>query len=447
MVEARLALANRQDDPKASLLLEDLNSYEAVVQTEVIERTLPQTREVDDGFQIIDHRPGHGGLGALAATEKRAAQQELAFQTDGYLRGDNTDRTGHPGAAANLAKTNTGVTTEQVADALRSADLTVNMGLDLFAKGGAFRGPSGKLKTGALRMKNIYELPLKKGPMYLERRQMIEYALEPATEKADRSRPRIDPSDHPISAGVNVGRRIKGAAPGYGKVVLVLKPSVKDRCTFTPGDSFNAFEARVTGDKIALYEAKVTEMLKPTGDFLDADREALRNHPTKLQAMYAALDQMKGQDFGAGQPFLDAFHSGPLGVAGLSPSSHLGFLLANAAIDTFRERPGAGGHVTTSERISHMVADLNKNVLDPVVAGVQDDQRINLKVNNSIEAQVYGGVDLASDVAEIRYPPLDISKMSKQAYDDCVQGLRQMESELGVRVVQYQLADVKRDHR
>ena len=441
MVEMRLALANRQNDPQARLLLEDLNSYEAMVQMEVIERSLPQTREVDD-FRIIDHGPERGRLAAQAATEKRAAQRELDFQTDSYLRGDDTVRTEHPGAAAKLA--NAGVTTAQVADALRSADLTINLGLELFAKGGAFRDQSGKLVTTAPRLKNIYELPQTKGPLYLDRRKIVEYALEPATEQADRSGSNIDPSDHPISAGVNVGRRIDGAAPGYGEVVLVLKDSVKDRCTFTPSDSFIAFEARVTRDKIELYKAKVAEMLAPGGGLQEADRKALLDDPTKLNAMFAALDQMEGEDFGAGRPFLDAFQSGPLREVDPNPASLLNYRLANAAIDAFRDRPGAGGHVTTSERMSHLIADLNKDVVDQVVAGVQDDTRINLPINNYIEAQVYGGVDLASDVAEIRYFAQNTGTMTpqqKKAYLDSVEGVRQLGKELGVRVVQHQPAE------
>jgi hypothetical protein len=449
MVEVRLALANRANDreapdPMARLLLEDLNSYEAMVQTEVIERTLPQTREVDDGSQIIDHGPQRGQLAALAATESRAAKRELDFQTPSYLRGEDTDRTGHPGAAAKLA--NTGLTTEQVADALRSADLTINVGFELFTKGGGFRDPSGKLVTNALRVKNIYELPQKKHTVYLERRKMVEYALEPATEQADRSG--IDPSNHPISAGVNVGRRIDGAAFGYGYVVLVLRDSVKDRCTFTPSDSFNVFEARVTGDKIKLYKEKVAEMLEPGGGLLEAGGQALLDDPTKLDAMFTELEKMEGPDFGAGRPFLDAFHSGPLRAVDPDPDFHstvLGSLLTNAAIDTFRKRPGAGGHVTTSERISHIVADLNQDVLDDIVTGVRDAQRINLPINNYIEAQVYGGVDLASDVAEIRYPALDTSQMLPQlkpGYLDSVEGLMQVAKKLGVPVVPYQPADV-----
>jgi hypothetical protein len=444
MVEVRLALANRANDPKARLLLEDLNSYEAMVHTEVIERTLPQPREDDDGFQNIDHGPKGGGLAALKATEDRAFKLELARQTDDYLRGDDPRRTGHPGAEAKLE--NTGVTIEEVEDALRSADLTINMGLKLFAKGGAFRDKSGKLVTGALRMKNIYDLPQEeKGPDYLKRRKLVEHALEPETAKVDA--PGIDPDNHPISAGVNVGRRVRGAAPGYGEVVLILKPSVKARCTYTARDSFKVFEASVTREKIALYRAKVDEMLQPGSDLLKADRKALRDDPTKLNAMFNALEQMVAQNlsFGPDRPFIDEFQRALREVAP-EPRSRLNYQLMNAAIDIFRKRPGAGGHVTTSDRMSHLIAGLNKNVLDHIVTGVRDAGQINLPINDYIEAQVYTGVDFASDVAEIRYPPRDTKRMSKQAYDDCVQGLRKMASELGIPVVAYKEADVERGH-
>jgi len=163
--------------------------------------------------------------------------------------------------------------------------------------------------------------------------------------------------------------------------------------------------------------------------------------------MFAALDLMENQVYGAGRPFLRAFNHGPLAEMGPNPNTLLNYQLANVAIDTFRERPGAGGHVTTSERISHMVADFNQDTLDHIATGVQDDQRINLPINDYIEAQVYGGVDLASDVAEIRYIAQDTSKMrsaEKDAYLDSVEGLNQMAREMGVRVVEHQPADVER---
>lgn len=456
MVEYRLRLANLADpdggnDPEAGSLLENLNSYEAMIHAEVIERSLQPAGEVDD-FQVIDHGPKLGQLGALANTEKRAAHRELDVQSDDYLRGDPwAERTEDPAATAKLA--NTGLTVEQVGDALRSADLTINVGLKLFAKGGAFRDPSGALVTGAPRMKNIYELPEAKGPLYLERRQMVEHALEPATERADRSG--IDPGNHPISAGVNVGRRIAGAAPGYGEVVLVLKDSVKDRCTFTASDSFNApfSGARATPEKIARFKAEVDGMLEEGGGLDEPDRQRLRAQGTALSDMFAELEKMadQGQGFPADRPIERFVTDELLRGIDVGKNTPLKYRLATAAMESFMEKPAAGSdHVTTPERMSHIITDLNQNVVEAIATGVQDERRINLPVNKYVEAQVYGGIDLANDVAEIRFFEKDVSQMKsqeeKEAYLDSVKGMRQMADELGVRVVRYKPEEAKLTH-
>lgn len=438
MVEFRLALANRQDDPMARLMLEDLNGYEAMVHMEVVERSAQRPGEVDE-FQVLDHGPKLGQLGALASTEKRAADRDMAMQSDSYLRGEHADRAEHPGAAAKLA--GTGLSPDQVTEALRSADLTVNVGPGLFVKGGPFRDEEGALRTEPQRLKNIYELPQRKGPQYLERRQMIEHGLEPVTQRADRGG--IDADNHPISAGVNVGQRIAGSAPGYGGIVLVLKDSVKDRCTFTAGDSFKAFEAQVTPEKLALYKARVAELLGPESPVPEQARQELLGHPTALTTFFAELDNMVGQDFGAHRPFLDVLESanGPMREIDPGKVTLLKYRLQNLAIDTFMERPAAGSaHVTTPERMAHMIADFNQNVVDPIATGVRDDRRVNLPVNNYIEAQVYGGIDLANDVAEIRFFEKDVNTLDaaqKKEYLDSVEGLRQIAKDLGVRVVRY----------
>ena len=159
--------------------------------------------------------------------------------------------------------------------------------------------------------------------------------------------------------------------------------------------------------------------------------------------MFTQLDGMAGQDFGAGRPFLDAFARGPMREVDPGQATNLNYRLTNAAIEIFADRPG-GGHVMTLERMSHMTADFNKDVVDAIVPAVQDQGRINLPVNDYLEAQVYGGIDLASDVAEIRFFEKDTSAMTpqqKQAYLDSVEGVRQLGKELGVRVVQHQPAE------
>jgi hypothetical protein len=440
MVDYRLGLASRAEagplvDPEAGAMLEGLNSYEAMVHAEVIERSLQPAPEMD-GFQPIDHGPKLGQMGALANTEKRAAHRELGAQSDAYLRGDPwADRTEDPGAMAKVGPT--GLTVGQVSDALRSADLTINVGPKLFAKGGPFRDQSGALLAGP-RLKNIYELPQAKGPLYLERRQMVEHALEPATERADREG--IDPGNHPISAGVNVGRRIAGSAPGYGEIVLVLKDSVKDRCTFTASDSFNApfSGVQATPEKIAQFKARVAGMLEPGGGLSEPDRQRLAGQSQALSNVFVELDRLAVQGF---PPDRSMEHFLTHDLLRDIDGGRIKYQLATAAMDSFMERSPAGSdHVTTPERMSHLIADLNQNVVDAIATSVQDEQRINLPVNKYIEAQVYGGIDLANDVAEIRFFEKDTSQMApqeKETYLDSLEGMRRMADELGIRVVRY----------
>jgi hypothetical protein len=451
MLEFRLALGTRQGDPMARSLLEDLNSYEGMVHMEMAERSLQGARE-DEGFELVDRGPKGGQLGALASAEKRAADREMNFQSDSYLRGEDTARTEHPGATAKL--TGSTLTPKQVADAMRSADLTINLSPKLFAKGGPFLDDAGKLRPGGAHLKNIYELPQggDKGTSYVDRRQIIEHGLEPATQRADKSG--VDPSNHPISAALDVGKRTGGAAgTAYGTAFVVLKDSVKERSTFTPRDAFYAYEAHVTPKSIAAYKHAVSELLQPGSALSETGRKALSEHPTALAKIFTELDKLVDQSFGVGHPetFEDAFRGGLLrdlemgSVAGVTEADVE--KLFNAAIDIFMDKTPGGSHVTTPERLSHLIADLDQqNVLKPITSGIDDPRRVNLEVSQYIEAQVYGGVDLANDVKEIHFRDDDVRFMTagqKREFLEARAGAEQMAKELGVPLVLFKMEDTE----
>ncbi len=453
MLEFRLALATRQDDPMARSLLEDLNSYEGMVHMAVAERSLQGASE-DEGFVIVEPGPGPRGgqLGALASAEKRAANREMAFQSDSYLRGDDTVRTEHPGATTKLA--GTGLTPKQVGDAMRSADLTVNLPPKLFAKGGAFLDEAGQLRPGGAQLKNIYELAQggDKGTGYVERRQIIEHGLEPATERADRSG--VDPSNHPISAALDVGRRSGGAAgTAYGTAFLVLKDSVKERSTFTPRDAFFSYEAHATPENIARYKSAVHDLLQSDSALSEAGRKVLTQDPTALTKLFTELDKVAGQSFGLGHPesFEDAFRGTIMGHLQLGATAGVSDAdvekLYNVAVDIFMDKTPGGSHVTTPERLSHLVADLDRqNVLDPMLPGIQDPRRVNLDVGQYIEAQVYGGIDLARDVKEIRFRDDDVrfmTKSQKEEFQAARSGAEQLAKELNVPLVLFKAEDAE----
>ena len=241
MLELRLALANRPDDPRAQSLLQDLNSWEGMVNMEVAERSLA-------GLPDTGRKPQLSGahLEMLASTERAAAKKELVQQSDDYLKGKpGAGRSEDPGALRRLQGKSIGA--PELTQLMRSADLTVNLPRELFDPGGAFIGQDGRVKPEGLQLKNIFELPSDvKGPEYLERRQIIEHAQVPGLKEREKSG--LDPKLHPISAGLNVGRMVAGAAPRYGWAFLVLKDQVKERATFTPTDSFYAFESTLGED-------------------------------------------------------------------------------------------------------------------------------------------------------------------------------------------------------
>jgi hypothetical protein len=52
----------------------------------------------------------------------------------------------------------------------------------------------------------------------------------------------LQPAERPIYGGLNVCNGRNVAAPHYGRSFFKLKPHVRDRCTFMPGDSWAVIE-------------------------------------------------------------------------------------------------------------------------------------------------------------------------------------------------------------
>jgi hypothetical protein len=99
--------------------------------------------------------------------------------------------------------------------------------------------------------KNFWKVPRKEGwdhQKYGHQREATELALHPLSplppsELHMQGAPGLDLKEYgtsdqrPISAALNIGYFYGGAAPVYGTSYLVLRDNVKQRCTFTAGDS------------------------------------------------------------------------------------------------------------------------------------------------------------------------------------------------------------------
>ena len=233
MLELRIKLATDEHSLAAQAALGDLNTWEALVQTELSERSLLATDAVagpQDGTTLTGRQAG-----TIAHVELRAQKRELGWQSDEYLRGDQgAVRSDSPTALT--AAQRTGLPLAAISKLVREADLTINLPGRLFEPGEAFFDADGQVIPGQARLQNIFQRPSnEKGDLYVERRRLVEHTEMPTLAKLDAAG--FDPADHPISAALNPGRNLHGGgfAGGYGDCFLVLKDQVKQsRATYTP---------------------------------------------------------------------------------------------------------------------------------------------------------------------------------------------------------------------
>lgn len=416
MTEFRLLLANRPDDPVAQRALADLNSWEGMVHMAVAERSIvprgaPQLEEI-----------GGRQLQTLAHVEKRSAGRELVAQTDEWLRGeDGATRTEDPRATASLH--GKGVTVAEVGKLLREAPLTINLWGTLFSPGGPFVGKDGKPLGDEARVKNLFELPIDtKGPDYYERRQMIEHAELPTLERQDRDG--VVGGDHPISAALNPGRNLVGGGfkGGYGDCFLVLKDSVKERATYTPTDSFFAYEVRLTRENVDALKLDLARLAREGHPGLsESALEALRKEPSEaLKTLLERLEARIGTAYGLGHPTsVESLVGDELiaGIEGFTPPD--GEPILNLALRHLIDRSPGSNHVASFERLAQVIGGVNGNadgfdMVGALATAQQDPKRVNLALGGYVEAQIFGGVDMRRDVEEIRYNPQTMSKQARQ---------------------------------
>ncbi len=435
MLELRLELANRPDDPRAQWLLQDLNNWEGMVHMEVAERSLA-------GLPDTGLKPQLSGahLEMLSGVDRAAAKKELVQQSDEYLKGaPDAARSDDPAAVRRLQGKSIGV--PEVTQMMRSADLTINLPEYLFEPGVAFIGEDGSVKPSP-QLQNIFDRPIEeKGPAYVERRQIIEHAEVPGLKEREKSG--IDPSLHPYSAALNVGRGLGGAAPTYGALAfLVLKDQVKERATFTPTDSFYTFTATLDRDNIAHCKARLAQLTEGDSNLSEEGRTALGS---LLPQINQDLDNAVGRSFGLGHPqtFEDFFHDeiGSEVLNRLQTSGDKEYVY-NVMLDSVIDRSREANRVASYERLGQVIGDLQDATIDSLESGAKDRQRVNLPINDGkyVEAQVFGGIDLTKDVKAIHFmdfPPGE----GPPGYDNQRAGIEALAKSLNVPVVLFKQHD------
>ena len=427
MLDLRLTLQTTPNNLSAASALMGLNMFEAQVNEEIAARVLQSSPEIgaaQGGLPPLTDRQ----LTTLADIEARSFRRDLNRQNDAYLEGNMAAAYTHTPSSVTAADA-VGLPVDDLAAVLKEADLTINLGTHLFKPGGPFIDAQKRPKPEAMKMQNIFERPAdQKGPLYIERRVAFEHAEMPTLRMLDMANGGPLAADHPVSAGVNVGRNIGGAAPSYGKCLVILKDEVKqNRATFTARDSFQTSTAVVTQASADAFMIELERRIADASPGLGtpADwRQLKRDLPEIRNRLDAAakngtrmgLGETKGLGGFVQRDLLAGLKSGEMSKG----ESILGFnLLLNLTAKHLNDPVESPGHVATFQRMGEILGGVKNTTAEPVLAGIaataSDPLRVNAVAGGYIEAQVFGGIDLTRDVKEIRIAPGELDDDTRQS--------------------------------
>ena len=178
------------------------------------------------------------------------------------------------------------VTLKQIGDVMRSKELTINMDLDvLLDKSAIITNPDQPIDSvWSLKERGIEV----KSEGYQQKRDAVERAMFPELNHTrERGRTR------PVYSALNMQGSAFGAANIlYGNAVIVLKPEVARRATFTVNDSFFTVAFAITPEKRANFYA----LVGGAPGLPDALKTALAKPDSpERKAMDAWFDQMENQ--------------------------------------------------------------------------------------------------------------------------------------------------------
>lgn len=284
------------------------------------------------------------------------------------------------------------VSVREMADVLRSAELTININPDILL------GDSSIMARPDEPMSNIFHLAnqniLPKGEGYLAQRDAAERLLFPELEGHE-----VMADERPVYGALNIQRRRIGAvgsSSGYGTVAIVLKPEVARRATYIAEDTFYAPVINLAQNRREHFYALLD------GSGLSPEKAAaLRNADSPehkaLESWFDKLAQIPDCR-------TDAFKALPdgLGLQG-EEDGYLCGLLTDCFGDRAATRRLMATHDNLEALIPHM-SDLDGNMLAQAAMQSKSGEmpRITLSGAQYIEAQIHGPLVPSRDIAEIR---------------------------------------------
>ena len=216
----------------------------------------------------------------------------------------------------------------------------------------------------------------------------------------------VQPSDRPYYAGINIGRRTRGAAgcSSYGNSYFVLAEAVKERSTVTPSDSFNISSYVITDEALRELKGKIpdsvllqlTELKDPTRKYKAHDFEDL------------IFEKIVDRD-----------------------------IRMFATINRYtRKEDTEWKKVATLDRMEGIVRWFSDQQLKAISEIAKDPRNINQPVSDYVEAQIHGAINFSTDVREMR-----IARWEVEASSTCRSNLEKFAAKHGLTVTYFNLKD------
>ena len=305
------------------------------------------------------------------------------------------------------------VSAQQIADKMRTCELTINLDPELFVgrvfdsngkplattKDGHLVVPEGAL-PGAdgldFSFKNCFELPKRPGAEgYMRIREKVEDTMFPVLGTDGTT------ADRPVYGALNIADKALGPAQTYGKAVIVFKDSVKQSATYTYGDTFDILridksdKARQSFIDSLLSCSKISEETKQN---LRDGSSAIRKHINAIfSGPFTGFSEILNS-----KPYENLLDCVLLTKdASTDPDALIQDLLADSAVD----RKAQASHPVTFSNLEALIPKMNVPAQVMLEAAVgKATSRLHLMGHNYIEAQLLNRPVFSRDVAEIRIP-------------------------------------------
>ena len=416
----------------------DISRIEAMIVSEISRRMILDQTPDDKKADVPSLMKRYVGEGANPANHYDGARDmstvNLVIMANKAAKGSNDSKTMNEKTDAVLKSHGMGaVDSKKIGDMLRAQELTINM------KFAALMGYSrtGDKKPSLFKRQDAHlintfeskELQNKdvEGTAQLRHRNQVEKCFFPEYG----TKP-LKGRDRPVYGALNTPKLTTGAADTsagiYGRVVVVLRPHVKQNCTYTLDDSFWATRISLPADKreemeetlISAFSSKLKDPAAALAELQDRGSEIHGDADRFYSSFGDGSKNIGAHNIDAFTQKLKMFLNSHLreGVPPLEDGDLYAHFVKHHAIESVAQAKVAG--YDNIENLLAQEADFTALSMGVATLRNQENPKAPFGVTGCsyIEAQFHGPVLLDRDVEEIRIDTTEMHEHFEDMFDN-----------------------------